>query len=65
MPEPLRLACPHCRAKLRAPRHLTGHLCPCPRCGANVMVQIPVPTDADIMLVLPEGLRIDGTLVGN
>jgi hypothetical protein len=29
------------------------------------MVQIPVPTDADIMLVLPEGLRIDGTLVGN
>jgi uncharacterized paraquat-inducible protein A len=53
MLEPLRLRCPKCQAKLRAPRHLVGQLCPCPRCGANIMVQLPVasPGDADVALV--------------
>ena len=61
MIEPLRLRCSHCQAKLRAPRHLLGQLCPCPRCGRNVMVQRPlaVPTDADVALVLPSAWEMD------
>jgi uncharacterized paraquat-inducible protein A len=55
MVEPLRLNCPKCQAKLRAPRHLLGQMCPCPRCGANVVVQLPFhrQEDADVALVFP------------
>ena len=57
MLEPLRMLCPKCKARLRAARQLVGQLCPCPRCGTHVMVQIPVPSDADVTLVFPDEPR--------
>jgi hypothetical protein len=65
MLEALRLHCPKCRAKLRAQRHLVGQLCPCPRCGANICVQLPVPipSDADVALLYPDEAATTGHAV--
>jgi uncharacterized paraquat-inducible protein A len=43
--------CPHCEAKLEAPYRLAGSTDSCPQCKGTVMVRVPVPSDADIMLV--------------
>lgn len=50
----LSLRCPACNAKLRAPRSLLGRICPCPRCKGRVLVRRPIPSDADIALVLDD-----------
>ena len=54
MKDCLSLRCPSCNAKLRAPRTLLGRCCPCPRCKWRVLVRLPIPSDADIALVLDE-----------
>jgi DNA-directed RNA polymerase subunit RPC12/RpoP len=46
--------CPTCQARLRAQRILLGRPCPCPRCRQQVIVQVPIPSDADILLVSDE-----------
>lgn len=51
------LSCPQCHARLKAPRQLVGKVCPCPQCRAQVKVTAPIPSDADIALVLEEEER--------
>ena len=48
------LQCPGCQAKIRASRKLLGQVCPCPRCRSAIVVQLPLPSDADINLVFEE-----------
>jgi len=43
--------CPGCQAKIGASRKLLGRVCPCPRCRQAILVQVPLPSDADINLV--------------
>jgi hypothetical protein len=51
MSDRLSLRCPGCQAKLLAPRALLGQNCPCPRCKRRVTVRVPVPSDAEVLLV--------------
>lgn len=46
--------CTNCHAKIRASRQLHGRVCPCPRCRQALVVQLPLPSDADINLVLDD-----------
>ncbi len=48
------LHCPGCLAKIRASRKLLGQICPCPRCRNAIVVQLPLPSDADINLVFDD-----------
>jgi hypothetical protein len=50
-PERISVLCPACQARLRAPRQLLGRTSPCPRCKEQVLVRLPIPSDADISLV--------------
>lgn len=49
--ESISLRCPQCKARLKASRQLVGKVCPCPQCRTRVVVQVPIPSDAEIALV--------------
>jgi hypothetical protein len=49
--------CSSCQAKIGASRKLIGRVCPCPRCRQAIIVQLPLPSDADINLVLDDRPR--------
>lgn len=51
---PISLRCPKCQARLKAPRQLAGKVCPCPQCRTQVLVRAPIPSDAEIAIVLEE-----------
>jgi len=53
MPEGVLFRCPHCESKLRAPYRLVGTQRTCPKCTGQVVVRIPLPSDADVVLVGP------------
>jgi DNA-directed RNA polymerase subunit RPC12/RpoP len=45
------LRCPNCQAKLRTSRRQIGQRRACPRCRHRLVVQPPIPSDADVALV--------------
>jgi DNA-directed RNA polymerase subunit RPC12/RpoP len=51
------LRCPKCQAKLKTSRQQLGQRGTCPRCRERVIVQVPLPSDADIALVPDSGHR--------
>jgi len=51
MSDGIRFRCTHCNAKLRASIRLVGQIGTCPKCRGQVIVKLPVPSDADIVLV--------------
>jgi hypothetical protein len=53
-PDRITIHCPGCQAKIGASRKLLGRVCPCPRCRQAIVVQPPLPSDADINLVMDE-----------
>jgi CheY-like chemotaxis protein len=50
MRSPIRLRCPGCRARIKAPFQLLGKTRPCPQCGQRLVVQIQAPEDCGPML---------------
>jgi hypothetical protein len=59
MAERLRFRCPHCEAKLEASFRLLGSMRECPKCRGPVMVRLPVPSDADIVLVEASNEKVE------
>ena len=47
----LEFECPHCETNLQASYRLLGSTQTCPECGGQALVQVPTPSDADIVLV--------------
>ena len=54
-PPAIRFACPHCRARIKAPAPLAGHSRDCPACAQPFRVPRPVREDSGPILVLVEG----------
>jgi len=50
--------CPNCNARLKASIRQVGQTGPCPRCRQQVFVKLPVPSDADILLVPGNDMRL-------
>ena len=46
MPPAIRVRCPCCGARLKAPFHLRGQTRPCPQCRVSLTVRLQAPDDA-------------------
>ena len=51
----IRICCPRCAARIKAPAQLAGQKRDCPRCGQALLVRRVRPRDSDPVLVLIEG----------
>ncbi len=51
----LRLQCPGCNARIKAPIQLVGQARPCPKCGQEIYVQRQAPEDSDAILIGLDG----------
>ncbi len=47
------IRCRTCKVKLKAPYRLVGQFCPCPQCKQPVFIQLPTPSDANILIIPP------------
>ncbi len=54
MPPSIRVRCPNCNARLKAPFRLRGQTHPCPQCRQSLTVRVQAPDDAG-----PRILRAD------
>jgi uncharacterized paraquat-inducible protein A len=48
------LKCPGCTARIRAPRQLLGSKRPCPRCKRQLVIEVALPSDADVHIVVDD-----------
>ena len=46
----IRVRCPGCDARIKAPFALLGQTCSCPRCKRRLVIQTKTPEDAAPML---------------
>lgn len=46
----IRVRCPGCNARIKAPFQLLGQTHGCPRCGRRLVIRTKVPTDAAPLL---------------
>jgi uncharacterized paraquat-inducible protein A len=55
MPPAIRVRCPGCGVRLKAPFHLRGQTHPCPQCGVSLTVRLRAPDDAGPLLLRGDG----------
>jgi DNA-directed RNA polymerase subunit RPC12/RpoP len=51
MPSSIRLRCPGCGARIKAPFELFGQERGCPRCGKRLLVKAQPPEDSGVLIV--------------
>ncbi len=57
MPERVSFYCRSCRSRLRASAKFVGRSCPCPKCGAKIVVPTAIPSEQAPLLVMDDGHR--------
>ena len=55
MPPAIRVRCPDCGARIKAPAELLGQRRNCPRCQRRLLIQTKAPDDALPMLLHDDG----------
>jgi hypothetical protein len=54
----IRICCPACQARIKAPIQLSGCVRPCPQCGNPVRVTVLPPEDQGPVLLIEDRLGI-------
>jgi uncharacterized paraquat-inducible protein A len=52
----IRVRCPGCDARIKAPKEMLGQTRPCPRCKRRLVIRTPAPTDAQPIVLHDERL---------